>query len=113
MYRNIMIRSKVTELRSVAYGAKLSIDEFVQRNGHLPTSVSQVNLGTLGEAKYLEDMTWEADVLTVIGDPDSMGLPIGEELSLIYRPIVNKGVVDWECETIGPQKYAPPSCPTM
>ena len=113
MYRNFMVRSKMTELRSLAHGATLSISEFVQLNSRLPANDAEVDFRVSGVPKYLQNITWDEEVLTLEGNPDTMGLRPGEELSLIYRAVVHNGAITWECETVGPEKYAPTGCPRM
>jgi Tfp pilus assembly major pilin PilA len=113
MYRNFMVRSKITELRSLAHGATLSIDEFIQHHSRMPTSEGEVDFLVSGVPKYLKNITWEEQVLTLTGNPETMGLRPGEELSLKYRATVRNGGIFWECETVGPAKYAPSGCPRL
>ena len=113
MFRNFMVRSKMTELRGLAHGATLSIVEFMQLHGRLPNDSSEVDFRILGVPKYLQDISWDQDALTLTGDADKMGLQQGEEVSLIYRAVVRNGGIAWTCETVGPSKYAPEGCPTL
>ena len=113
MYRNFMVRSKITELRSLAHGATLSITEFVQLNSRLPSTEAEVDFRVDGVPKYLQNITWDEQILTLIGNPDTMGLRPGEELSLRYRATIRNGGISWECETVGPAKYAPSGCPRL
>ena len=100
MYRNFLVRSKITELRSLAHGATLSISEFVQLNSRLPSTEAEVDFRVSGVPKYLQNITWDQQILTLIGNAETMGLRPGEELSLIYRATVRNGGISWECEPI-------------
>lgn len=110
MFKNYLIETKVTELDSVAYGAKLSIDEFVLMNGHLPATQNDVDISPMTTPKYLRTMTWTNDILTLQANSALLGLPVDQELSLVYEPAVRNGDIEWVCTAYGATRFAPSEC---
>ena len=110
MFKDYLIETKVTELDSVAYGAKLSIDEFVLMNGHFPATENDVDLNPLTRPKYLQNMSWNNTILTLEANSALLGLPPDQELSLVYEPLVTQGDIEWVCKAYGATKFAPANC---
>ncbi len=110
MFQNYLIKTKVTELDSVAYGAKTTIEDYARFKDKLPESENDVDLNPLTQPKYLETMSWNQNVLTIEADSDRLGLPDHQELSLVYEAIVSDGNIEWTCTAYGATRFAPQEC---
>lgn len=110
MFQNYIIKTKVTELDSVAYGAKTTIEDYARFKEKLPESENDLDLNPLTEPKYLKAMSWKDGTLTIEANSDRLGLPDDQELSLVYEAMVNGGNIRWVCTAYGATRFAPREC---
>jgi len=110
MFKNYLIKTKVTELDSVAYGAKHSIEDYARFKEKLPESGNDVDLNPLTQPRYLQAMSWNNPTLTIEANGDRLGLPADQELSLVYEAVVMDGDIEWICTAYGATRFAPSEC---
>lgn len=110
MFQNYLIKTKVTELDSVAYGAKTTIEDYARFKEKLPDSENDVDLNPLTQPKYLRAMSWNDGTLTIEANSDRLGLPDDQELSLVYEAMVDNGNIHWVCTAYGATRFAPREC---
>jgi type IV pilus assembly protein PilA len=110
MFQNYLIKTKVTELDSVAYGAKTTIEDYARFKEKLPDSEHDVDLNPLTQPKYLRAMSWNDGTLTIEANSDRLGLPDDQELSLVYEAMVDNGNIHWVCTAYGATRFAPREC---
>ena len=107
-FQSYMLRTKVTDLKSVAYGARLIINDHVRTHGELPTVADNLNLDPQTPSRFLEQVTWDESVLTIQGNSDRLGLKDGDQFTLIYEPDVRDGNVEWSCTAVAPNSLIIP-----
>ena len=107
-FQSYMLRTKVTDLKSVAYGARLIINDHVRTYGALPTAEDNLNLNPQTPSRFLEQVSWDESVLTIQGDPGRLGLKDGDQFTLIYEPDVRSGNVEWKCTALAPNSLIIP-----
>ena len=107
-FQSYMLRTKVTDLKSVAYGARLTINDYVRTHGQLPSADANINLDPQTPSRFLDHVTWDSSVLTIQGHPERLGLDDGDQFTLIYEPEVEDGHIEWSCTAVAPNSLIIP-----
>ena len=109
---NIYVKkSKAKELDSVAYHARVHINDYYRMNGNLPDdNPADVDLMPGDSVKYTESVTWVGDTLTIKANAVTLGFEEGRELTLRYEPSLERGMVSWDCIATGETQFAPSGC---
>ena len=104
-------RSKARELDSVAYNARMHINDYYRMNGYLPAdNPSDLDLLPADEVQFTESVTWEGETLTIVANSAAIGLKEGRDLTIRYEPSMARGVVSWTCIATGETQFAPQGC---
>ena len=107
-YQDYIIRSKVTELATAADACKTSVSEYYQTMGlTFPPDLTTAGCSDQ-QTKYVTGITYAAGVITVAGDPAT----IGASGSFVLTPTpVSSGQLDWACTASSfAKKYLPANC---
>lgn len=112
-YQDYTVRAKVTELLSVADGAKTAVAEFYQTNGQFPTDTSAAGYSS-PTTKYVSSVAISGGKITVTAQsiPQLNG---NVDLTLTAASSPNNGPLVWTCGSTSdgttiPKKYLPSSC---
>jgi len=129
-YRNYTIRAKASELILATTVGKQMVTEFFILNGRLPGPIMLANdQGWTGQNDVnIPPITtgmvdgifarWDG-VIRVHGNSEALGLPEGEDLSILLTPTEANGSLTWVCTSqtevgedsmVRPSPYMPASC---
>ena len=104
-------RSKARELDSVAYNARMHINDYYRMNGSLPAdNPNDIELLPTDSVQFTESVTWEGETLTIVADAAAIGLEEGRNLTIRYEPSMDRGLVSWTCIATGETQFAPKGC---
>ena len=106
-YQNYTTRAQVSEALSLAQGARVSVTEFIQSEGGLPTNNEQAGLDAAGEitSQYVTSVTVTNGVIAVLYSGN-------EDFTVTFTPNTsNPGAVDWTCQTpAANHRWVPANC---
>ncbi len=117
-YNDYMIRSKLTEVMTLASAAKNTVAEFYQSMGVFPTNADQGGImNNAGASKYVSSIgytqsTTEAELNYTINVTE-IGAPAAAAGSFMLNGNVdvNSGSITWHCvDSTFPDKYLPANC---
>ncbi|MGA3681295.1 pilin [Pseudomonas graminis] len=109
-YQNYTIRAQVTELMSLADGAKTPVTEVFQATGVLPTSNATANYGG-ATGKYTASVNvGAAGVITATADNVNSNLALrGQTITL--APVADAtGTLVWTCGGTVAAQFRPTTC---
>ena len=112
MYLDHTTRTQVAEGINLAGGAKTAVAEFYQENGDYPADNSDAGISNPGEisSRYVDSITIEDEVITILYGGDANGLINGETVLLTAAD--NTGSLIWTCASGGTiaNKHVPNAC---
>lgn len=113
VYKDYLIKAKVIELFALAQPAKLAVTEALISE----TPAAHVNNDKLGLEKAInigrvKEITIDNAIITVVGDPQALGIPDNKDFSIILTPQAKSGTIQWTCvaSPVDFKKYAPADC---
>jgi type IV pilus assembly protein PilA len=108
-YQDYIKRSKVTELAGAASACKVSVAEYFQSQGALPTNITQAGCSN-PNSKYVGGFDVANGTITVSARSIGAGV---DNSTFILVPTTNSatGATDWGCATSTIEdKYLPANC---
>jgi len=115
-YQDYIIRSKISEPMLFADAAKLSVSEFYQSQGHMPSTTLSAGINTAtNPTKYITGTTYatastSVATITIALNAATVGTSGNIELASSAGP---GGVLQWVCNGAGTtvaKKYLPANC---
>ena len=108
-YQDYIKRSKVTELAGAASACKVSVAEYFQSQGALPTDITQAGCSS-PDSKYVSGLGVASGTITVSARSIGTGVD-GSTFVLVPTPNTSTGATDWRCtDSTIEDKYLPANC---
>lgn len=109
-YQDYTIRAQVSELVALTDGAKVSVTEYYQTKGALPTTDDAAGYGG-ASGKYTTSVAIGASgVVTATAGGDANAAITGETLTLTPTASGTNNTIVWACGGSINAKYRPSSC---
>lgn len=109
-YQNYTIRAQVTELMSLADGAKVPVTEVYQSSGALPTTNALANYSG-ASGKYTASVAVGADgVITATANETNANAAIQKKTITLAPAASASGTLIWTCAGSIDVQYRPTSC---
>jgi type IV pilus assembly protein PilA len=108
-YQDYIKRSKVTELAGAASACKVSVAEYFQSQGALPTNITQAGCSN-PDSKYVSGFDVANGTITVSARSIGTGV---DTSTFVLVPTTNSatGATDWACTASSIEdKYLPANC---
>lgn len=113
VYKDYVIRTKVTELLAVAQPAKLAVTEAIMSG----TPIDQIDNNKIGVEKIenkgrIKELSISAGVITITGDSKALDISDNKILKILLTPKSEGSLITWNCsaEPADLKKYTPNNC---